>query len=81
MKNFSVTIDMSSIYGECHELEQAIIDLLGINPLLATREGTAIDAKVNNIEVVETPSDEDENDISGIKDDSVKIKRTTGYDQ
>ena len=55
-----VILEMSC---DCEDylLEQAVMDLFALNPLLQTREGTVINPKLHNAEVESTPeSDTDE---------------------
>lgn len=65
--------------GKDHEIEQALMNLLMKNQLLPTNTGDVVD--FHTVEV-EHDSTADEDDISGVKDDPVKIKkRTTGNGQ
>lgn len=68
MKNFPVLINVSSIYGNSHEVEQAIMNMFNANLLTPATDGTVIDLRLNDIEV----GDEDEDDNAGIMDEPQK---------
>lgn len=67
-----------SDFGTDYEIEQALMDLLMKNQLLQTRKGSVVDFQAVD---VENDSTADEDDNSGIMDEPVKIKRTTGSGQ
>lgn len=64
--------------GTDYEIEQALMDLLMKNQLLQTRKGSVVDFQAVEVEKDNTA---DEDDNSGIMDEPVKIKRTTGSGQ
>ena len=73
-----IQILVSSEYGTIDEVVQGIYDLLIKNELIQTRDGRVIDLYTHDAAY---NGKTDKDDDIRIKEEPVKIKRTTGDDQ
>ena len=73
-----IQILVSSEYGTDDEVVQGVYDLLIKNELIPTRDGRIIDLYTHDAALNERTDKDDE---TKVKDEPVKIKRTTGNNQ